>query len=100
MIDIYEGSEILILKMIEEIKSLNKEIIGLKHYIRNNCPFNEQISDDEEFIPKFTLSRQYEDFCDSYDFDLFRDDVIYLNQIRQLQKDGHSKDGYPKSIRE
>ena len=80
----YEDNEILILKMIEEIKSLNKEISGLKYFIRNSCPFHDQLIDDDDYIPRFTLSRQYEDFCERYDFDLFRDDVIYLNQLRQI----------------
>lgn len=96
----YDDREILIFKMIEEIKSLNKEIIGLKHFIRQNIPFCEKLSYEHRHIPSFTSGRQYRKLIEKYDFDFFRDDPVYLNHIEQLNRSGYSKDGYPKSIKE
>ena len=96
----YDDREILIFKMIEEIKSLNKEIMGLKHFIGQNIPFCEKLLYDDRCIPPFTSSKQYRKLIEKYDFDFFEDDPIYLNHIEQLRRSGHSKDGYPRSIKE
>ena len=92
------NDERLILMMIEEIKELNKELIGAKYLINNNCPFIKCDSSFKAIKPSFISSKEYKDLTRRFKHDFFIEDDLYQKEIEQLIRNGYSKTGYPKTI--
>lgn len=88
----YSNNEILIFKMIEEIKSLNEEMAKLKRFIENSIPFSDEMTGNDRIIPGFTRSRQYRRLVRKYDFDFFNDDPVYKGNIEKIKRQGCSAD--------
>lgn len=93
--------EILILKLVEEIKDLKRENIGLLYTFIHDFPFTEvdMCVYLEDSFKKIRDDPAYRKFTARYGQDLFKDDRDYQRDISQLRSSGYSKSGYPKSVK-
>ena len=95
--DSLNNEELLIIKLLEQIKSLEKEIAGLMYH-EANLPFNEaDIREYEDMHNKFIFLEDpaYMNLQDKLNIDIFEDDEEYMRDISQLKSNGYSKTGYP-----
>ena len=102
--DIYDSlsdEQRLILKLIEQIKSMEKEIIGLvKPQI--DSPFSdidlkEYAGLHESF--SFLKDPSYKALKRKLQADPFEDDEEYKKDLDQLKANGYSKSGYPRLLK-
>ena len=91
----------LILKLIEQIKSMEKEIIGLvKPQI--DSPFSDIDLQEYRKLNEgfdFLKDPSYIDFKARIEADPFKDDPEYIKEIEQIKANGYSKSGYPRLLK-
>ena len=102
--DIYDSlsdEQRLILKLIEQIKSMEKEIIGLvKPQI--DSPFSDiDLKEYARLHESFSFLKDpsYIDFKARIEADPFEDDEEYKKDLDQLKANGYSKSGYPRLLK-
>ena len=99
--DSLSDEELFILKLIEEIKSLKKEIIGLvKPQI--DSPFSDiDLSEYAKLQESFSFLKDpsYKALQRKIGADPFEDDPQYRKDIEQLKANGYSKSGYPRLLK-
>ena len=102
--EIYDSlcdEELFMLKLIEEIKSLEKEIIGLVK-VQIDTPFNDiDLSEYAKLHESFSFLKDpsYKVLQSKLEADPFEDDLQYRKDIEQLRANGYSKSGYPRLLK-
>ena len=99
--DSLNDEQLLILKLIEQIKSMEKEIIGLaKPQI--DSPFSDiDLKEYARLHESFSFLKDpsYKALRRKLQADPFEDDDEYKKDIDQLKANGYSKSGYPRLLK-